>query len=187
MVYPVGIPLLFTIQLWRKRKHLDDRHVLNRLGFLYAIYRRETFLWDIWEMLQKLFLTGIIALIFPGQDLQVVIVVLFDLFFLCILLAYKPHIIGPTRNLASLSSVAITLTMYCGLILKTIDGVDKHIQYRFVIEIFLILINSTVAIYALKQILPFIIVWQTVKKQMKKNVWKRNTVKSYSDKSLLHT
>ena len=187
LVYPVGIPLLFTIQLWRKRKHLDDRHVLNRLGFLYAIYRRETFLWDIWEMLQKLFLTGIIALIFPGQDLQVVIVVLFDLFFLCILLAYKPHIIGPTRNLASLSSVAITLTMYCGLILKTIDGVDKHIQYRFVIEMFLILINSTVAIYALKQILPFIIVWQTVKKQMKKKrLEKKHRQKLQRQKSIAH-
>ena len=168
IIYPIGIPAFFAYQLWKKRDHLDDRHVLNRLGFLYAIYRRETYLWDIWEMLQKLFLTGIVALIFPGKDLQVVIVVMFDLFFLCFLLAYKPHIEGPIRHLAAMASVAITLTMYCGLILKTVDGVEEQQGYMLFIEIFLVGINSAVALYALKQILPFMIMFQTMKKQAKK-------------------
>ena len=164
----IGIPAFFAYQLFRKRKHLDDRHVLNRLGFLYAIYRRETYLWDIWEMLQKLFLTGIIALIFPGKDLQVVVVVLADLGFLCILLTYKPHSKGPGRNLAMLSSIAITLTMYCGLILKTVDGLEETIQYKIAIDIFLISINCSVAAYALKQILPCAILYATFKKQRAK-------------------
>ena len=76
-VYPIGTPMFFAWQLWKRRNRLEDRHVLNRLGFLYAIYRRETYLWDIWEMIQKLILTGLIGLIFPGKDLQVVVVVLF--------------------------------------------------------------------------------------------------------------
>ncbi len=154
VVYPIGTPMFFAWQLWKRRNRLEDRHVLNRLGFLYAIYRKETYLWDIWEMIQKLILTGLIGLIFPGKDLQVVVVVLFDLFFLCILLSYKPHIMGPIRVLASLSSVAITLTMYCGLVLKTVEGIDEEVEYKLSIDIFLISINVAVAIYAAKQIAP---------------------------------
>ena len=43
-VYPLGIPAYFAHGLYKRRKHLDDRNVLNRFGFLYAIYRRETYL-----------------------------------------------------------------------------------------------------------------------------------------------
>ena len=168
LIYPLGTPMFFAWQLWIRREHLDDRHVLNRLGFLYAIYRRETYLWDIWEMIQKLFLTGIIGLIFPGKDLQVVVVVLFDLFFLCILLSYKPHVMGPIRILASLSSVAITLTMYCGLVLKTVEGIDSEVEYKLSIDLFLIFINVAVAVYAAKQIMPLTILIKTCKDNRKK-------------------
>ena len=64
------------------------------LRFLYAIYRKETYLWDIWEMIQKLILTGLIGLIFPGKDLQVVVVVLFDLFSFAYFYLTS-HIMGP--------------------------------------------------------------------------------------------
>ena len=119
-------------------------------------------------MIQKLFLTGIIGLIFPGKDLQVVVVVLFDLFFLCILLSYKPHIMGPIRILASLSSVAITLTMYCGLVLKTVEGIDKEVEYKLSIELFLISINVAVAVYAAKQVFPLAFLIKACKDRRKK-------------------
>ena len=61
---------------------------------------------------------------------------------------------GPIRVLASLSSVAITLTMYCGLVLKTVEGIDEEVEYKLSIDIFLISINVAVAIYAAKQIAP---------------------------------
>ena len=67
-----------------------------------------------------------------------------------------------------MASVAITLTMYCGLILKTVDGLEEQQGYMLFIEIFLVGINSAVALYALKQILPFMIMFQTMKKQAKK-------------------
>merc|ERR1711998_375782 len=167
-VYPLGIPAYFAHGLYKRRKHLDDRNVLNRFGFLYAIYRRETYLWDVWEMLQKLFLTGIIALIFPGRDLQVVVVVLADLGFLCVLLIMKPHTHGPLRNLALAASVAITLTMYCGLVLRTVDGVASNVKYRTAIDIFLVTMNGSVACYALKHIIPFALLYGLCKKKEKK-------------------
>jgi hypothetical protein len=164
-VYPLGIPAYFAHGLYKRREHLDDRNVLNRFGFLYAIYRRETYLWDVWEMLQKLFLTGIIALVFPGRDLQVVVVVLADLGFLCVLLIMKPHKHGPLRNLALAASVAITLTMYCGLVLKTVEGVSNNVTYRTAIDIFLVTMNGSVACYALKHIIPFALLFGLCKKK----------------------
>ena len=130
--------------------------------YLY-IYR-----WDVWEMLQKLFLTGIIALIFPGRDLQVVVVVLADLGFLCVLLIMKPHTHGPLRNLALAASVAITLTMYCGLVLRTVDGVASNVKYHTAIDIFLVTMNGSVACYALKHIIPFALLYGLCKKKEKK-------------------
>ena len=124
--------------------------------------------WDVWEMLQKLFLTGIIALIFPGRDLQVVVVVLADLGFLCVLLIMKPHTHGPLRNLALAASVAITLTMYCGLVLRTVDGVASNVKYRTAIDIFLVTMNGSVACYALKHIIPFALLYGLCKKKEKK-------------------
>jgi hypothetical protein len=167
-LYPLGIPLYFAYQLRKHRHELDDRHVLNRFGFLYAIYRREMYLWDIWEMLQKLFLTGIIALIFPGKDLQVVIVVLADLGFLCILLLYKPHTNHQGRNLAMMASVAITLTMYCGLVLKTVEGIEKQIKYRITFDVFLIGINLMVTVYAIKLLIPVVVCRECCKSRKKK-------------------
>ena len=111
---------------------------------------------------------SILKAIFPGKDLQVVVVVLFDLFFLCILQSYKPHIMGPIRILASLSSVAITLTMYCGLVLKTVEGIDKEVEYKLSIELFLISINVAVAVYAAKQVFPLAFLIKACKDRRKK-------------------
>ena len=45
--------------------------------------------------------------------------------------------------------------MYCGLVLKTVEGIDdEEVEYKLSIDIFLISINVAVAIYAAKQIAP---------------------------------
>merc|ERR1712072_1469085 len=86
-----------------------------------------------------------------------------------------------------MSSVAITLTMYCGLILKAQEGFGEKLEYRMAMEIFLVAINSAVALYALKQILPFLIVWQTAKRQLKKRrLEKQHRKKLQRQKSIAH-
>jgi hypothetical protein len=67
-----------------------------------------------------------------------------------------------------MSSVAITLTMYCGLILKTVEGVENQIHYRVTFDIFLIGINSMVLLYAIKLLLPFIIIRELCKSRKRK-------------------
>ena len=81
-------------------------------------------------MLQKLFLTGIIVLIFPGKTLQVVIVVL-ESGISYNLLIQKPHKVGPTRNLAMMANMACTLTMYCGLVLVSVPETGEKYNLLF--------------------------------------------------------
>ena len=143
-IYPLGIPALFAFQLWKHRKNLDDDAVV-----LYELYRRETFLWDIWEMLRKLLLTGVIVLIFPGKSFQVVFIALSNMCFLTFLTIEKPHVPGPGRTLAFLASFAITFTMMLGLVLKTVEDAQA---YSMFFAILLIGVNCTVALYTLKLI-----------------------------------
>ena len=138
-LYPLGIPMFFGISLWLKRHRLDETAVIHRYGFLYEMYRRENYWWDVYEMLQKLFLTGVIVLIFPGKTLQVVLVVLADLGFLMNLLIQKPHVKGATRNLAMMANMALTLTMYCGLVLVTVEGTEN---YALLFDLVLIIMNG---------------------------------------------
>ncbi len=153
IVYPLGIPAFFAFKLWSRHDKLKDSNVHARYGFLYEMYRDENYWWDVYEMLQKLFLTGVIVLIFPGKTLQVVIVVLADLCFLMNLLIQKPHKEGPTRNLAMMANMACTLTMYCGLVLVSVPETGK--QYSLLFDFILILMNGVVAVYAAIHISPF--------------------------------
>ena len=148
-IYPLGIPALFAFQLWRHRKELDNDAVVARYGFLYEPYRREAFLWDIWEMLRKLLLTGVIVLIFPGKSFQVVFIALCNICFLTFILVEKPHVPGPGRTLAFLSSFAITFTMMMGLVLKAFGDAQAYSGF---LAFLLIAVNSTVAIYTVKLI-----------------------------------
>ena len=147
-LYSLGIPAFFGWSLWSRRHRLDETDVAHRYGFLYEMYRRETYWWDVYEMMQKLFLTGVIVLIFPKSDLQVAIAVLADLCFLVNLLIQRPHVAGPTRNLATMANVAVTMSMYCGLLLNSVPGVSENQGVVLVIDGLLIAMNGAVAVYA---------------------------------------
>lgn len=145
-MYPIGIPALFAYKLWKRRANLDNDVVMARYGFLYLPYRSKAFLWDIWEMLRKLFLTGVIVLIFPGKTFQVIVAAMSNICFLTILAIEKPHLPGPGRTLANMSNFAITFTMMLGLILKSVDDVK---EYNGLIAFLLISTNGSVCLFVL--------------------------------------
>ena len=118
--------------------------MLARYGFLYDAYVDEAFLWDVWELFTKLFLTGIIILIAPGTVFQVCVVVIVNLWLLIFSLILKPHKKGSGRNLATMSSTALTMTMLMGLILTSIDDAQL---YQAHVSVFLVSMNGFVAGY----------------------------------------
>ena len=147
IIYPFGIPAYFGVQLWKSRKRLQNPHVLARFGFLYSAYRPRSYLWDVFELLRKFFLTGGLMLIAPGSSYQVAVAVLFNLLFMVALLVHTPHLPGPGRTLASATYVAIVFTMLIGLVLKTVDAASNH---KLVFDILLLAINLSVVVYTAK-------------------------------------
>merc|ERR1712072_22418 len=166
-IYPLGVPAFFAYKLWSRHDKLKDSNVIARYGFLYEMYRPGTYWWDVYEMLQKLLLTGLIVLIFPGKKLQVVIACLFDLLFLMNLLIQKPHNQGPTRNLAMMANMALTMTMYCGLVLVSVESTKN---YTLLFDGVLVAMNGCVAGYAAYHVIPIKICLAVIKgrKEQKK-------------------
>eukprot|EP00943_MAST-04B_sp_MAST-4B-sp1_P002072 g2072.t1 len=133
-------------KLWKRRKHLDEDVVIARYGFLYEPYRKDAYLWDAWEMARKLFLTGIILLIYPGTTFQIVLVVTCNIFFFSFIAVEKPHVPGVGRTLATIASFAVTITMFTGLILSVVDETQ---HYTIFFSILLIGINGMVVVFAI--------------------------------------
>jgi hypothetical protein len=60
IVYPVGVPLLFAVLLYRSRLHLSDRGVEQRLGFLFRGYHRRFYYFEVIDMMHKLMLCSLL-------------------------------------------------------------------------------------------------------------------------------
>lgn len=173
ILYPLGIPVFILFKLWRYRKDLKNSLVLSRYGFLYAAYRENVFLWDAWELIRTLFLTGIVILIWPGRTSQVIVAAMANLTFLIILQYIQPYKNNNDRNLAVLSDIALTLTMLIGLLIKT-DTMHSENWNSTVVDVSLVVINGAVSIYAaytilLPTCLGFWIKWRKKNKMKKKS------------------
>jgi hypothetical protein len=96
--------------------------------------------------LRKLFLTGMIVLIFPGTSFQVIVVAICNMFFFAFLTITRPHHAGNGRILANMSSFALTFTMLLGLILKSVDDAQ---EYNGLIAVLLIMVNGSVCLFVL--------------------------------------
>jgi hypothetical protein len=180
IVYPFGMPTLFSFKLWQNRSRLGSPRVSNRYGFLYEQYRPEVYWWDIFELLRKLFLTGIIVLIAPGQVFQVIVVAMANLAFLVILLTERPHLEGPERNLAALSYIAISFTMFMGLILKSVESAQNHETF---FDVVLISINATVILYTIYVLaVPVILSYRASKGKKGKGATKVGVAKTGNQK-----
>ena len=165
LVYPLGIPFYFSAQLWKRKDQLRNPHVVARYGFLYEAFRHKHYLWDVFELLRKFFLTGLIMLIYPGETFQVIVVVLANLLFLVYILLERPHKPGSGRTLAQVTYLAICVTMLLGLIL---DSVESAQNYPLFFDVLLLGINGSIVAYTFYVVLrPVLLVAsQTDKKKI---------------------
>ena len=68
-----------------------QRRAMSQVGFLFAAYRMDCWYWETVELLRKLALTSILALIAPGSAGQVVVGLLLAFVMLLFNLALKPY------------------------------------------------------------------------------------------------
>ncbi|TFJ84058.1 hypothetical protein NSK_004532 [Nannochloropsis salina CCMP1776] len=139
-VYPVGIPVMFFLLLkYRRNVHPWDEN----LSFLYKTYRRRYWWFEIYELLRKLFLTGLIIFIAAGTATQLAIACLVCAVTMCLHLRLQPYEEQSDDTLQGFALAEILLVTYCALLLKLdVTGDDEN--HLHVFDVLLLSTNAFV-------------------------------------------
>jgi len=145
LVYPVGIPVLYTWLLFSKRRSLlaqerEDNHSLHKIGFLWDSYVKECWWFEIFECLRRLSLTGVLAFVAPGSPSQIVFALLLALLSIAMYTHLKPFDRDQDNSLAIVSQWSIFFTLFAALLKKMkVDEEDHYDQNLF--GLLLIVVN----------------------------------------------
>ncbi|CAM9693016.1 unnamed protein product, partial [Phaeothamnion confervicola] len=105
LVFPLGVPLLYAGLLYKDRKRLSPPHVsqaaalaarrddstLRYTSFLWETYRPRAYLYEVWECVRKLLMTGLLVYFKQGTSTQVVIAILITLVAMRVFNAARPY------------------------------------------------------------------------------------------------
>ena len=78
-VYPLGVPAIFLGLMWRERDQIHDAINQKKFGFLFADYVSIYFLWECWDLMRKLALSGMLIFFRRGSVMQLVAAMLIAL------------------------------------------------------------------------------------------------------------
>ncbi|CAM9385517.1 unnamed protein product [Laminaria digitata] len=121
-VYPLGIPLLYAVLLFRRRDVLAeacaDKAVAQPIAGLWEPYRPERFYYEIVECGRRVMLTGVVVFIFPNDAAQIAITMLSTFVFLLFFEALSPYKSESDMWLSRGGHVIVFLSMYDVLLLK---------------------------------------------------------------------
>jgi len=137
LVYPVGIPALYTWLLFSNRKALlaeerEDDHSLHKIGFLWDSYVKDCWWFEIFECLRRLSLTGVLAFVAPGSPSQIVFAILLALVSIAMYTHRKPFEREQDDALAIVSQWSIFFTLFAALLRKMkVDQDDNYNQNLF--------------------------------------------------------
>jgi hypothetical protein len=153
VVYPLGIPGGFAFLLFRERDQIHDAINKKKYGFLFKDYAAIYFFWEIWDLMRKLSLSGMLVFFNPGSVAQVIAAMMIALFALQFQLFVMPYQDALANWIQILSFTCIFFTLFGALITKVdVDpATDPHLKGQFV-NIFLVFVNSSV---------PLIVLWTT--------------------------
>ncbi|GMI37858.1 hypothetical protein TeGR_g14131, partial [Tetraparma gracilis] len=128
LVYPVGIPTLYGVLLWRAREQLreegrEGQEKLHKIAFLWQDYEPELWWFEVFDCVRRLSLTGLLVFVFKGQASQIVVAMVLASLSVVAFVHWRPFVKDANDNLAIVSQVAIFFTLLAAL-LKRVE-VDK--------------------------------------------------------------
>ncbi|GMI14345.1 hypothetical protein TrVE_jg11238 [Triparma verrucosa] len=157
-VYPVGIPLLYFVLLWMKRKQLreerlrDEDPSLLKTSFLWDEYRCEYWWFEVFDCLRRLSQTGLLIFLFRGRISQIVVAIIMSVVYLGLVIHWKPYAKWSDNQLAIASQVAIFFTLFSALLTKVdVDEKDAYDEMKF--GFLLIFVNCLVIAMFILQLL----------------------------------
>eukprot|EP00903_Cladosiphon_okamuranus_P012632 g11818.t1 len=136
MVYPIGIPLLYAVQLFQHRRVLADagadKVAAQPIGGLWEPYRPERFYYEVVECGRRVMLTGVVVFIFPNDAAQVAITMLITFFFFGVFEVLSPYKSESDMWLSRGGHALVFLSMFYLLLLKVdVSGERDESQAAF--------------------------------------------------------
>ena len=91
---------------------------MSEVAFLFAAYRMDCWYWEVVELIRKLLLTSILALIAPGSAGQVVVGILIAFITLLAALIKAPYAMPRLNVVAQVAQLNLFFLLFVGLLLK---------------------------------------------------------------------
>ncbi|CAM9415384.1 unnamed protein product, partial [Laminaria digitata] len=132
-VYPVGIPLLYAVILFRNRDVLrdGDRRICDTSpecqssGDLWQPYKPSRFYYELVECARRVALTGIIVFTFPNTAAQVAITIVLAFMFVMVSESLDPYISELDAWLSRVGHAVVFLSLFLALLVK-VDVSDER-------------------------------------------------------------
>ncbi|KAG5192498.1 hypothetical protein JKP88DRAFT_151331, partial [Tribonema minus] len=172
LVYPIGIPALFAVLVWQKRKlrrckanllvpatqdstgspSRSDR-LFEASGFLWEQYKTQAEYWKVFECARRLLLTGFIAFLLPGEAGQAAISMLLSFTLLLAFMIARPHRERQVHWQYLLGAVIIYLSTAAALLISLRLDYSNEPSSRRVVGWLLVALNVALITAAVFQTL----------------------------------
>lgn len=123
LIYPVGIPLVFLLLLWRdNRQRKQSKHVIgsaSSFDFLRRDYKDDYYFFEVVVLLEKLLLTGILTFIDQGTVLQAFAGTCIAFVFFGLQCRVCPYRENSDNLLKACAEGQLFLTLFISVILRT--------------------------------------------------------------------
>lgn len=92
---------------------------ISRYAFLWAAFKPRYYLFSVWDVVVRLFLTGFVVLFLPGSPTQLAASLLTVLLHTATLAEFRPYVDPLDNNLALMANWCLILTLMGGLLIMT--------------------------------------------------------------------
>jgi len=156
LVYPLGLPVITFLVVYKNRKQLDNTVVREKYGFLYQDFKREGFIkyWEGYYMLRKLLLTALVVYFGQGTIWQAAVACLISLAALLLHLTVLPFRDERVSQLEFASLLVIFLTFFFAVLIRTGDLTDDN---RDSIGILLIILEVALFVFTIFQVVRYML------------------------------
>lgn len=126
LVYTLGLPAGIAGWLWSRRRSLTDETTRQELGFLYEDYGTGPgqYLWEVEELLRKLFLTSFVLFLDAGSPFQICFALVVSAYAHVAHSLWRPYVDRAAYLLQHLSLAVTTSVFAFGLLFK-VDGLGE--------------------------------------------------------------
>ncbi|GMH48997.1 hypothetical protein TrVE_jg8778 [Triparma verrucosa] len=136
-VYPIGIPLLYAVLLFRSRDRLvkPDRDYdpkISKINFLWQNYEPGKWWFEVFECARRLGMSSVLIFVAQGTASQIVVGLLISVFTSALYIHWRPFEKESDDDLAILTQVSLFLTLLAALLRKVeVDKTDHYNELIF--------------------------------------------------------